>query len=76
MACETEGEGVYALAAADGERRAVMLANIGEARTVTAELSGDFCVYIINKEHLFEKTPLDARAFMLEENTVALVKNF
>ena len=53
-----------------------MLANIGEARTVTAELSGDFCVYIINKEHLFEKTPLDARAFMLEENTVALVKNF
>lgn len=76
VACEGASESVYALAAKDGERQAILLSNIGEDAEVSLGLPDGFTVYLIDKEHLMEKTALDARTFLLRENTVALIKNY
>ncbi len=74
--CTCPLEGVYALAAADGERRAVVLSNLGEDAEIALNLPDGFSVYLIDKEHLFVKTDLDPRGFVLRENTVAVIKNY
>lgn len=74
--CTCHHEGIHALAAADGERREVILSNLGEDVEITLDLPDGFSVYIIDKDNLFTKTDLDPRGFVLTENTVAVIKNF
>lgn len=65
---------VSVLAAANGDARAVMLANTGKAVRVETELSG-MKVILIDKEHHFTMTELDSSSFELAENQVALICN-
>ncbi len=43
---------------------------------IEPDLSDEFCVYTIDKDHLIAKTEWDPRRFVLRENTVAMIKNF
>ena len=74
--CTSDSDSVYALAAAKGEKRSVILANLGEDTKITLDLPLGFHVYIIDKDNLFVRTELDPREFTLKKNTVAVVKNF
>lgn len=70
------GDDVYAIAASDGERKSVILSNIGSDTKVELALPSGFYVYILDKENLITKTELNPNEFTLRENTVAIIKNF
>lgn len=74
--CNCEQEGVYALAAQDGEKRAIILSNIGEDVEITSNLPDGFCAYMIDYDHFITETELDPKEFVLKENTVVLIKNY
>ena len=76
VACTHALDGVYALAAREGEKKAVVLSNMGKDTPILLDLPQGFSVYIIDKESLFVKTDLDPSHFTLAENTVAVIKNF
>ncbi len=71
--CIIEEEGIFAVAATDGEKQAVMISNIGEDVTLTTGLSG-FDVYLADGEHPLEKLDLNSRQFKLRANQIALLK--
>ena len=74
--CTCSGEGVYALAAKDDERRAIAISNTGADVAITLDLPDGYAVYVIDRDNYLTKTDRDPRAFTLEENTVALIKNY
>ncbi|MBQ8895089.1 MAG: hypothetical protein IJ043_11865 [Clostridia bacterium] len=70
----TIDEKIYAVAATDGKKKAVLLANIGEERVVETNLQG-FEVYLVDETHHLEKAELDSEKLLLQENQIAyLVK--
>jgi len=76
VACSGAADGVYALAATDGERKSVILSNIAADCDIKLDLPEGFSVFIIDKDHFITKTDLDPNDFELKENTVAVIKNF
>lgn len=74
--CSFEKDNVYALAAAKGDKKSIILSNLGEDTGIELDLPEGFYVYIIDKDNLFVKTELAPRDFVLKENTVAIIKNF
>lgn len=74
--CKVDAEDLYALATADGERKAILLSNRGEDKKLRLDIPDGFYVYLIDRENLMVKTELNPKEFTLRENTVALVKNF
>lgn len=74
--CICPDDSVYSLAAADGEKRSVILTSLAGDTLIETELSDGFYVYIIDKDNLFVKTELNPREFTLKENTIAIIKNF
>ena len=76
VACSCNEKGVYALAASNGERNAIVVCNTGEDARIETELPDGFEVYLVDKEHLMEKTACSPQSFVLKKNTIALIKNF
>lgn len=76
VACSTEQEGLYALAAGDGVKKAVLMTNRGEDTKVKLDIPDGFYVYLIDRDNLTVKTELNPKEFTLKQNTVALVKNY
>ena len=75
--CDCAEDGFYALAAADGEKKAVLLVNFSEeARRVTADVEDGFSVYLLDQEHYLTKCEYTAKAFKIEANQVILIKNY
>ena len=74
--CKAEGEELYALAARDGEKKAILLSNRGEDKKLKLDIPDGFYVYLIDRDSLMVKTELNPKEFTLKGNTVALVKNF
>ena len=74
--CSYSKDGVYAVAATDGEEKSIAITNTKEDVEIETNLTEDFAVYIIDENNLFTKTELDPKKFTLRENTVAIVKNF
>ena len=74
--CEYTEEGLYALAATDGSKKAVMITNISEEdKKIVTNLGDGFEVYLIDKEHFITKTDLSSCEFVLGSNQVVLIKN-
>ena len=63
-----DGNGVYAVAAANDERRGVLVCNIGEDTMVQTDLDPNMTAYLIDDTHLMEKVELDASNFLLKAN--------
>lgn len=74
--CDCTEDGIYALAAKNGEKTAIVVSNTKEDTAISLNLPDGFSVYLINKENLMTKTYLNPCEFTLTENTVALIKNF
>ena len=74
--CSCDIDGVYALAAQNGEKKAVILSNIKDDVKIETELSKGFYVYIIDQDNFITKTELNPSEFTLRKNTVAVIKNF
>ena len=72
--CSCDKDGLYALAAKDGEKKAILISNIKEATKIELDLPRGFYVYIIDKDNYITKTDLNPLEFTLPENTVALIK--
>ncbi len=70
------GDGVYAIAGCDGDKKSVILSNIGQDTKVELDLPCGFYVYILDKENFMTKTELNPNEFTLRENTVAIIKKF
>ncbi len=74
--CECSEKGIYALAAADGEKHAAMIVNIsGADMEIETNLSPGMNGFLIDREHFLTKASLDAAHFVLKQNQVILLKN-
>ena len=68
-------DGIYTLAATDGNgKNAVMLANVRSKAVIRTCLEG-YKAYIIDEEHHLAEIPFDGKEICLDENQVALLKN-
>ena len=75
--CRLEGEKMYALAACDGEKKAMLVVNFSEqSRKVEVNVGEGYDVYLIDQTHYVTKTELCASAFEAEPNGVYLIKNY
>ena len=74
--CICEQEGVYAVSATDGEKKAVLIVNaLEESVEITTNLSGDFTAYLLDETHHLTPVALNAEAFELKAYQVLLLKN-
>ncbi|MBP3704925.1 MAG: hypothetical protein J6I98_05245, partial [Clostridia bacterium] len=71
--CTVEEENLYAVAAANGDERAVLIANTGAETVLHTGLDG-FDVYLVDETHALEKAELDSAALAIGENQVVLLK--
>ena len=68
---------MYAVAASDGERKAVMIVNHAEeARRIRLNTDQGMIVYLIDQEHFIAKTDLVVTDFIMEPNQVVLIRNY
>ena len=79
--CEIEGkeekEGFYALAATDGEKKAIMIVNHSEeCRQICLDVDDGFSVYVLDQDHYLTKADLSASNFTMEANQIMLIKNY
>ena len=63
-----DGEGVYALAAVQGDSRGVLLTNIGDDTQVQTDLDSGMTAYLIDDTHLLEQVEIDPAQFVLKTN--------
>ncbi len=66
---------VYALAASDGEKKALLITNIGEKTRVELNLPGDFKAYQIDFDHHLTPVDVNAGDFELDQFRTVLFKN-
>lgn len=70
-------EDLYALAATDGSRKAMLISNVSDReKAITANLDDSFKVYLIDSEHKMEATDLCAGSFTAAPNQVFLICNY
>ncbi len=68
--------GLYALAATDGENKAVLIVNFSEERReIALDAAGTQSVYLVDHDHMLTKTDYAPNTFALEPNQVVLVKS-
>ena len=73
--CQSDHEKLLALAAADGEQKAVMLTYTGEgALEVTTPFGDGASVYLVDEAHMLEKMDYNPANFTISQNQVILIK--
>ncbi len=73
-ACSYEQEGLYVLAATDGQRRGTVLANLGEETKISTNLSPSMKAYVIDEEHFFEEVQINVQEFSIQKNQVLYIE--
>ena len=63
-------DGLYATAATDGKDNAILLANIGEAKEISLNLSCKYFAYSITDDTRMKPVEIDPAAFKMEKDTV------
>ena len=75
VSVEGDGERLYAIAATNGEEKGVLIANIGDAKTVTTNLEEGYTVYRIDYDNHMVPVELDYNCFeMAQYDTLFLKK--
>ena len=70
-----EGKGIYALAAANGENNALLIANTsGEEHEIKINLPAGMSVYIIDDTKKLERIDLNPSRFIMPKDSVVLIK--
>ena len=78
VSCSCNLPDVYTLAAADGEKKAVIVCNYSNDTHKDLELNLDdsFTVYLLDESRYLVKTHKKASKFQLRTNQIALIKNY
>ncbi len=63
------GEGLYATAARDGEKKAILLSNIGEAKELSLDLEGKYFAYAVTDDTRMKPVKINPAAFTVEKET-------
>ena len=71
----SDKSGVWTLAAADGEKHAILISNTVGEEVVKTGIPG-MKVTLVDSEHLFTATDLDSAEFTLRHDQVALLTNY
>lgn len=71
---EGEEDRLYALAATDGEKNGVLIANIGEAKTVTTNLEDGYTVYRIDADNHMVPVEIDYNCFEIAQYETLFLK--
>ncbi len=61
--------GLYATAASDGKDKAILIANIGEAKEISLNLSGEYFAYAVTDDTRMKPAKIDPAAFTLRKET-------
>ena len=69
-----DGERLYAIAATNGEEKGVLIANIGESRTVTTNLEEGYTVYRIDYDNHMVPVELDYNCFDMDKDQTLFLK--
>ena len=71
-----DADGLYVTAAADGEKKGVIITNFSEEPIdVETNLSGSFDSYLINGDNHYIATKINTESFTLAPNTVMFIEN-
>ena len=71
--CVCDREGIYAIAATDGEKKAILIVNANaDAEELSLPISGEWQATLIDHEHLGTSVELNPAAFRLAGNQVVL----
>lgn len=74
--CSCDKEGVYAVGATDGEKKALLLTNIGEDIEMCIGLPENMKAYLIDQEHFMTEAKIDPNGFTLAKNETLFFKNY
>jgi hypothetical protein len=74
--CALGKDGVFAVAAKNGDKEMVILSNLEDDIVIETELSQDFSAYLIDKDNFIVKTDLNPKEFTLRKNDVIVLKNY
>ena len=67
---ECDVKDVYVLAATDGERRGILIANTGKDTKISLDTSAELRGYLIDEENSYKETDMNTSSFTLKENQV------
>ena len=67
VAGDCGNDGLYALAATDGEKRGILITNIGEKKLVKTNLEPGYTAYLIDEKHMMTEKKLNCRQFTLQQ---------
>ncbi len=74
---ECDCDGVYAISAADGNKKAVLVTNYSDSETtVSTNLDNSFKVYTIGENKFMKDEGFAASELVLEANETAIIKNY
>ena len=70
------GDGLYAMAAKNGNERAILITNIGEEKEIETNLGRGYTVYQIDEKHFMTKKRISVKKFKLNQyDTLYIEKN-
>jgi hypothetical protein len=61
------GDGLYAMAAANGLERGILITNIGEEKEIKTNLGRGYTAYRIDEKHFMTKTRVSVKNFKLKK---------
>ncbi|MBQ7934745.1 MAG: hypothetical protein IJ333_00105, partial [Clostridia bacterium] len=75
--CDCEEESLYAMAATNGDKKAVLIVNHSEQnRDISLNVDHTFAAHLIDETHALEKTEFNPVFFPIKANQIVLVKNY
>ena len=60
-------DGLYAMAATDGNARGILIANIGEDKEIETDLGRGYTAYIIDEKHFMTKKRMSVKKFTIKQ---------
>ena len=61
------GDGLYAMAATNGEKQGILITNIGDDKEIETNLGRGYTVYRIDEKHPMTKARLSVKSFKLRK---------
>lgn len=75
-ACEWEEKGIYAVSAAKGDEKAVMIVNdTEEDKEISINVHASFGIYLVDEAHSLDRIDASPERFFLRSHQVVLLKN-
>lgn len=79
MGTQTESscdkDGIYTVAATDGEKKGVLVVNIGEDTELAFDFDGEMAAYLVDENHYLTETEFDGHTFALAKNQILYLES-